>query len=108
MLDNKTKKLMKKVMKVMKCDKSIDKLEFGISDKPRRIYNEDGDGYYEFGIYDVAGMTDEEIQEVVNDMQYEYCGCNYDCCGHPFTQYIEHKRLNNNKISIVHSVGFNY
>lgn len=71
-------------------------------------YLSDGDyygaGYTEFGFYEVGEMTDEEIQEEVDDMREEIRSP-YDCTGRRFTQWITWHRNPNGLVSVVHKFG---
>ena len=108
MLDQNTKRLMKKIGKEIISKQSNDCLKLGISDKTRVIQTiHDTEGYTEYGIYNADGMTDSEIKVIIAYMRKPKCDCQYDCCGHAFTRYIDFKRLKNDMISIIHSVGYN-
>jgi len=77
-----------------------------LSDKPRTYYIEDGESFREYGIFDRAGMSDSEVEEILHD-EYESCQIHsyYDCTGKIFMSWYSWKPLAGNRISVVKSFG---
>lgn len=105
MLNQNTKRIMKKIGKEIISKQSNDCLTLGISDKTR-VQSKD-DFYIEYGIYNADGMTDAEIELSIDEMKKRKCNCHHDCCGHAFTIGIDWKRLKDDKISLIHRIGYN-
>lgn len=69
---------------------------------PRCHYDEDGEGYTEYGIYDMEECTDEEIEQQLSEEWEEWqIRSPYDCTGKIFMCGYHWKRLQNGCISIV-------
>ena len=76
-----------------------------LQDDWHRIYDEDGEGWKEFGFFEADGMTDEEIQEYVDDMRIDPNFPAWDCSGLAVTAWIDWHRNPNGWISVVHRVS---
>lgn len=70
-----------------------------------RVYcgPDDYESYREYGFLGVD-MTDEEINEAVNEM-WIHIYSQYDCTGKPFTQWIDTHANPSGFVSFVHSIG---
>lgn len=100
-IDKKTKKLLKKLMK-QKPSKPIVSLMY----EPRVRYSEDGESVTEYGWVDPEDYTDEEIQEYF-DEQWKHVNwpAQWDCSGQLFTVCIDWHRNPNGMISYVHHMA---
>lgn len=76
-----------------------------LQDDWHRIYDEDGEGWKEFGFFEADGMTDAEIQEYVDGMRIDPNFPAWDCSGLAFTAWIDWHRNPNGWISVVHRVS---
>lgn len=65
------------------------------------LYDEDGEGWKEYGFFEAEDMTDEEINEYVEAMRVEIHSP-YDCTGKAFTMWIDWHRNPCGWISVVH------
>lgn len=68
------------------------------------IYDEDGEGWTEYGFFSAEGLTDEEINEYVEGMRAEIRSP-YDCTGKAFTMWIDWHRNPDTSISVIHRLG---
>lgn len=78
-----------------------------LKDCSRYMYeNDDYDAdAYEYGFLSKrTDLTDEEIQEMVDDMWIRICSM-YDCTGKRFTRYIHTHRNPNGLVTFVHAMG---
>ena len=78
-----------------------------LQDDWHRCYDQSKCGeedYIEYGIFEADGMTDEEIQEHVDDMRLEIHSP-YDCTGKDFTVWIKWHRNPSGLVSVIHYIG---
>lgn len=78
-----------------------------LMEKPRNICkNDDWESVYEYGFFSdrVSKLTDEEIEELVNDM-WEYTGVEWSPSGRMFTVGIDWHRNPCGLVSYVHCRG---
>ena len=77
-----------------------------LADDTRIRYDEDGEGWREYGFYeDEPDLTDEELDKLIWDslaIRYQYR--EYDCTGQPFTSWINWHRNPNGLISVINRV----
>lgn len=63
----------------------------GLTERPRRRY-EDADGYgeywTEYGFFNGAGMSDDDIREYIDENIRVRIYSPYDCTGQPFTRFV--------------------
>jgi len=71
-----------------------------------RLYCSDrlGTDWIEYGFFEADGMSDEEIQEYVDEMEIHIYSP-YDCTGKVFTQWITWHRNPCGWISVIHKKG---
>lgn len=100
-IDKKTKKLLKKLMK-----QTPSKPIVSLMDEPRVHYSENGESVTEYGWVDPENCTDEEIQEYFDDQRrYVHWPAQWDCSGQLFTVCIDWKRNPNGMVSYVHRMA---
>lgn len=85
-----------------------DPLRYPLWVKDRIRWDDDGEGWREYGISDeMGGWSDEELREYFDEHRYVIYS-DYDCTGRPFTQWVEWHRNPNGSVSYVHQVGLDY
>lgn len=69
---------------------------------PRTFYDEDGEGYTEYGIYNPEGMSDTEIEDgLAEEYDSRQIHSPYDCTGKTFMSGYHWRRLANGYISVI-------
>ena len=66
--------------------------------------DEDGEYWTEYGLFDGRGLTDEDIEEIIDSYRY-IVRSPYDCTGLPTTCWITWHRNPTGLISYIHCVG---
>ena len=86
-------------------DHSIDRLDESLANNPR-IHCEENDweSYTEYGFLLGTGYTDEELDEIREDMRLRVTSP-YDCSGQHFTMWMTFHRNPSGLISYVHRIG---
>ena len=59
------------------------------------------EAWTEYGFFEAEGMSDEEIQECIDDMRIVICSP-YDCTGRELTLWIDWHRNPCGLISVIH------
>ncbi len=73
--------------------------------KELRIRADEDDEYWtEYGLFDGRGLTDEDIEEIIDSYRY-IIRSPYDCTGLPHTCWITWHRNPTGLISYIHRVG---
>ena len=96
MLSKKAKRAMKDFFRTKnRHSLSKDPIAFSLMHFPRRLYDKDGQGWYDFGVYEDNGETDDEIQCYLDDEYHMSIPAyvDWDCTGRPFTQYLHWRRV---------------
>ena len=66
--------------------------------------DEDGEYWTEYGLFDGRGLTDDDVEEIIDTYRY-IVRSPYDCTGLPTTCYINWHRNPTGLISYIHCVG---
>lgn len=74
----------------------------------RERYDDDGFGKTRYGFLTGTGYTDEDLQELFDEMRIRPRYAAYDCTGDPFTIYITWHRNPSGLISYVHRIGYDF
>lgn len=102
-----SKKQVKICKKVLKGHAKAARPTPSLQDEPRYTYKTDDydSDLIEYGFLSHrTDLTDEEIQEMVDDMRLVICSW-YDCTGQRFTQWITTHRNPSGLVSYVHCMG---
>lgn len=76
-----------------------------LTEKPRTHCGEnDWDSYTEYGFLHGTGYTDEELEEIREDMRLRVTSP-YDCSGQHFTMWLTFHRNPSGLISFTHRIG---
>lgn len=86
-------------------NQKVGKPLLSLRDKERVYQKEDDyEAWTEYGFFEADKMTDEEIQECINDM-WITVNSPYDCTGKEFTMWITWHRNPCGLISVIHRKG---
>lgn len=108
-LTKETKRLWKKSYKSIEGRRAKDDpLRLPLWAKDRIRWDDDGEGWREYGISDaMRSWTDNEVREYFDEHRYVIYS-DYDCTGRPFTQWVDWHRNPDGSVSYVHQVGLDY
>lgn len=97
-------KLAKKILRKI-YNQGVPQAPTSLCDDLRIRYDEDGEGWKEYGFFDPEDYSDEEINErLYETIGRPYQWREYDCTGQAFTYWIHWHRCPNGMISVVHRV----
>ena len=102
----KYRKILKKEYKIEQSrSRGIDRLSESLIDNPRIHCGEnDWDSYTEYGFLSGTGYTDEELDEIREDMRLRVTSP-WDCSGQHFTMWLIFHRNPSGLISYTHRIG---
>ena len=78
------------------------KVSPSLQDDWHYAYDEDGEGWTEFGFFEANEMTDEEIDEAVEEMKIRPAFPAWDCSGLVFTSWITWYKNPCGWVSVIH------
>ena len=85
--------------------KKEDPLRHSMREEWRHLYDEDGEGGYDFAILPDNGETEEELYEqVMFEVGFAPITSPYDCTGKRFTAWVDIKRVPDG-VAVVHRWG---
>lgn len=87
------------VKKALKCGDTICP---ALTEEARARYDDDGDGWMEYGYFNGAGMTDDEVREYLDEyIRVRPPYSPYDCTGRAFTWMLDWHRNPSGLISYI-------
>lgn len=100
------RKILKKEYEIEQCrNRGIDRLAQSLMESPRIHCGEnDWDSYTEYGFLHGVGYTDEDLDEIREDMRLRVTSP-YDCSGQHFTMWLIFHRNPSGLISYTHRIG---
>ena len=105
-LTKRTKRLIKRLCK-RDCLASSDPLLRSLGERKRIRWDENGEGWREYGIEHMEDWSDEAVSGYFNSCQV-VIRSDYDCTGRPFTQWIDWHRNPDGSVSYVHKLALDY
>lgn len=73
-----------------------------LTEEARNCYDNDGDGWKEYGYFDGSGMTDDEVREYIDEnIRVRPPYSPYDCTGRAFTWLVDWHRNPSGLISYI-------
>lgn len=85
-----------------------DKLEDSLQWCDRRRYDEDGDSWVDYGFRNIGFMTDDEIDEWMEEHEVCHSYSMYDCSGEAVTSTLHWHRNPDNTISVIHHMSIDW
>lgn len=106
MMDKQLKKAISKAWKnrLWHEDKLGDSLQWC----DRRRYDKDGDSWVDYGFRDFGNMTDNEIDEWLNEHEVHHNYSMYDCSGQAVTVVLKWHRNPDNSVSVIHYMAIDW